>query len=65
MKHFTGSILLVAFLLSSFGIRVYAGPGNIAREAKVTAFSPLDQGFKASNVNDGVIAVEGKGEWAC
>ena len=42
-----------------------AGPANIATQAKVTASTTLNENFKPSNVTDGIIGIEGKGEWAC
>ncbi|WP_315823987.1 DUF7402 domain-containing protein [Paraflavitalea speifideaquila] len=44
---------------------VMAGPGNIAPAAIVTASTSLNKQLDASHVVDGVIGVDGKGEWAC
>ena len=57
---------LTLVLLCSFRLS-YAGPGNIAPKATVTASSEAgggngDEG-KAANVVDGIIRVDGKGEW--
>ncbi len=54
--------LLCFFIIGSIA---KAGPDNIAPSAKVTASTTLSEKFKASNVTDGVIGVDGKGEWAC
>lgn len=41
-----------------------ANPLNIAREAKISASSELNEQFAAKNVADGIINISGKGEWA-
>ncbi|MHA4811658.1 GH92 family glycosyl hydrolase [Flavitalea flava] len=56
-------IVTLFFLLFFAG--VYAGPGNIAPQATVTASSSLNGNYAPANVTDGIIGVEGKGEWAC
>ena len=56
------SILLLPLLSV---VAAYAGPGNIAPAATVTASSSLDDRFSPAHVTDGVIGVNGKGEWAC
>lgn len=56
-------ITLVALLMMS--LPVIAGTDNIAKYAKVTASSYLNDRFKPENVIDGIIGVAGKGEWAC
>lgn len=43
----------------------YAGPGNIAPLAKVTASTTAGEKYNAKNVTDGIIGVDGMGEWAC
>src|SRR5674476_47324 len=53
----------LCFLIT--GSMATAGPDNIAPFAKVTASTTLSENFKASNVTDGIIGVNGKGEWAC
>ena len=57
----------LAALLFFFITRLIAtaGPDNIAASAKVTASTTLSEKFKASNVTDGIIGIDGKGEWAC
>lgn len=42
-----------------------AGPGNIAPQAKVTVSTFHGPAFKAENAVDGIIGVDGIGEWAC
>ncbi|MDR1055431.1 MAG: GH92 family glycosyl hydrolase [Prevotellaceae bacterium] len=53
-------ILLLVFLVSSFA--VWAGPYNIAPQAKITVSSELKT-FPASNACDGIIGVENRNEW--
>ena len=57
--------LFVLFGISLTSLNTMAGPNNIAPSAKVTASTTLNDNFKPSNVTDGVIGVDGKGEWAC
>lgn len=57
------NILLILILFTA--LRVSAGPDNIAPHAKVTASSSLDDAHTPDNINDGVIRVPSKGEWAC
>ncbi len=54
--------LLVLFCISVTNSSTIAGPNNIAPSAKVTASTTLGERFKPSNVIDGVIGVNGKGE---
>lgn len=56
-------ISLLFFLFTYYS--VFAGTENIAGDAKVTASTSLNNHFSATNVNDGVIGVDGMGEWAC
>lgn len=65
MRQIAMKYLLLSFLLSGSWGAACAGPGNIAGEAKVTASSQRSDRFGADRVNDGIIAVPGKGEWAC
>ncbi len=53
------SVLLLA------GFNLYAGPGNIAPKAKVSASTSLSQEFNQDKIIDGIIGVDGIGEWAC
>lgn len=46
-----------------FNFSVYAGPIAITGSATVTASSELNSSYSAKHVIDGVIAIEGKGEW--
>lgn len=49
-------------------ITATAGPNNIANiaaSAKVSASTTLSGNFTPSNVTDGIIGINGKGEWAC
>ena len=57
--------LLALFCFSVISLGAIAGPDNIAPSAKVTASTTLSEKFKPSNVTDGIIGVDGKGEWAC
>lgn len=65
MQRFTVRYLLIIIFLLGLYDLAYAAPGSIAQEAKVTASTQLNKQFKATHVNDGIIAVHGKGEWAC
>ncbi|MGJ7032477.1 GH92 family glycosyl hydrolase [Niabella hirudinis] len=57
---------LLILLLSVATVKeVAAGPHNIAPLAKVTASSNAGASFNAEQVLDGVIGVNGRGEWAC
>jgi len=60
MKH---KLLILLFLL--FMDTTHAGPGNIAPMATVTASTSLNEHYRPENVKDGLIGVEGKGEWSC
>jgi predicted alpha-1,2-mannosidase len=57
--------LIAVLCLLIPGITAIAGTDNIAALAKVTASTTLNEKFKASNVTDGVIGIDGQGEWAC
>ncbi|WP_214227879.1 GH92 family glycosyl hydrolase [Pedobacter sp. B4-66] len=46
-------------------IKANAGGDNIAPNAKVSVSTTYSADFSAQNVIDGVIGVNGKGEWAC
>ena len=54
-----------AFLLSLLSLSLYAGPDNIAPKAAASASTSLNQRFDVANVSDGIIGIDGKGEWAC
>ncbi|MCG2462842.1 GH92 family glycosyl hydrolase [Flavobacteriaceae bacterium F89] len=53
-------ILLFIMMLN----KVLAGPDNIALTAKAKASASLDDDFKASNVNDGLVYYDKLGEWS-
>lgn len=52
-------------LIASCGPASAAGPGNIAAQAIVTASSELNEQYRAAHVTDGLIGLDGRGEWAC
>lgn len=52
-------------LISGFCKTLFAGPNNIAPEAKVSASSSFSKNFSANNVIDGIIGIHEQGEWAC
>lgn len=56
-------IILVAVLFCSKNL--LAGPGNIAGQATVTVSSSKDGNHSGKNLTDGIIGVDGLGEWAC
>lgn len=55
--------LLFILLLHCCCFCIYAGPGSIANKATVTASSENTEKGKAANVVDGIIRIDGKGEW--
>ncbi len=57
-------VLVTLLVVTLHGIAA-AGTGNIARQATVNASTVLTTAFKAENVNDGIIGINGRGEWAC
>lgn len=64
-KNEINNCLLLVLIFFSEPFFVFGGPGNIAPEATVTASTIKGPGFEATNVTDGIIGVENKGEWAC
>lgn len=56
------SIQFIVCLLLFYATSSYAGPGSIANKARVTASSEIDKS-SANHVIDGVIRVNGLGEW--
>ncbi|UAY51929.1 GH92 family glycosyl hydrolase [Ferruginibacter albus] len=56
---------LFLFLTSFIVIIAKAGTNNIARLATITASSISGKGFEAKNIADGLIGIDGMGEWAC
>lgn len=55
---FTFSLVLLSLIS-------YAGPGNIAPSATISASTSLNKNFDARNITDGIIGIDGIGEWAC
>ncbi|MFT3682182.1 MAG: GH92 family glycosyl hydrolase [Ferruginibacter sp.] len=45
--------------------QLFAGPNNIAPSAKVTVSSTAGSAYDGKNVTDGLIGIDGMGEWAC
>ncbi|NQX40862.1 alpha-1,2-mannosidase, putative [Pedobacter steynii] len=56
---FLFTLLLLGYLNAS------AGGDNIASTAKISVSTTLSNDFSAQNVTDGIIGINGKGEWAC
>lgn len=56
-------LILIAFFVGC--LPTYAGTDNIAPKAKITASTELNKNFKAENIIDGIIGLNGKNEWAC
>lgn len=54
--------LICSWMIVSF---VKAGPSNIAPLAKVTVSSISGKNYQGNNVMDGLIGIDGIGEWAC
>lgn len=42
-----------------------AGPGNIAPQAAVSVSTSLNTEYGGAKVTDGIIGIDGRGEWAC
>lgn len=64
-KDYNIKLFMLFITLLGATLNIKAGSYNIAREAKVSVSNYLGQGYEGSNVIDGVIMVDGKGEWAC
>jgi len=56
-------VILLSLLTLYF--RLFATTDNIAVSAVVSASTTLNEKFAASNIKDGIIGINGKGEWAC
>lgn len=59
---------IFVFVLSVFAYLpaiAHASPYNIASKAEITASSTLNAKTSSQNIADGLIAVDGAGEWAC
>jgi predicted alpha-1,2-mannosidase len=54
---------VLIYLLIFHSRAAYAGPGNIAGTATVSASSEIDGTGNAGHAVDGIIRIEGKGEW--
>lgn len=63
MKYRAEISLFVIFIILQ-GV-AYAGPDNIAPLAKITVSTEARPSLAGRFVNDGIIGVDGKGEWAC
>ncbi|MCB0686990.1 MAG: GH92 family glycosyl hydrolase [Saprospiraceae bacterium] len=59
--------IYIVMLVISFGTiqTMFAGPDNIAMQALVSSSTDLNSDFSKENIADGLIAIDGKGEWAC
>ncbi len=56
---------LICFLLVSGFQQGIANPFNIAGKARITASSSRDDAARPENIADGILSVDGRGEWAC
>ncbi len=56
---------LAVFLFQLLALPSLCKAYNIAPDAKVTTSTSLDSSFEGKRATDGVIGVEGRGEWAC
>lgn len=55
----------ILFILVNISTSLLAGPGNIAPLAKALASTSFNQDFNEVKSIDGIIGVDGMGEWAC
>lgn len=60
---FIEKVMLFCFLVAG-SAAVFAGPDNIALQAKASASSVLNGSYSATNINDGLIGISEIGEWA-
>ncbi len=68
LNHFmkaTFKSFLLLFIVFCGTEKLYAGGYNIAPSAKVSASTSLNSQFDARYVTDGLIRLNGMGEWAC
>ena len=65
MKYHVLRPLCLLILICGLSISVLAGPDNIAPTATVTASTTLSDAFAPEHVVDGIIGVDGMGEWVC
>ena len=63
-KSRLAKLFLLTCFITSINLTLYAGPGNIAPLAKVSASVELNVNYPAGNVVDGLIRIPGIGEWA-
>lgn len=57
-------LIVLNFIVLGISNWLFAGSYNIALNAKAEATSELNNNFLAGGVNDGIITIDGKGEWA-
>ena len=57
--------ILTFLIISSVSNFAFATTDNIAPQAKVEVSTILDQNFSGQKAVDGIIGVDGMGEWAC
>lgn len=57
--------ILLTMVACIVSVALYASTNNIAPMATITASTELNAQYKAANIADGIIGVDGKGEWAC
>src|SRR5438552_16936679 len=60
-----GKRLLIFYIAFIAWTTSKATPYNIAPQATITASTILNNQYAAANIADGLIGVDGKGEWAC
>ena len=56
-------IYLVLFTVLFNAQLIFARPLSIASKAKVSSSSQLDKRHAHDNINDGIISIDGKGNW--
>ncbi len=56
--------IYLCFIFTAFYITAFAGTNNIAPAAKITASTEAGANY-AKHIADGIISVDGKGEWVC
>lgn len=57
--------LLTSVFLLLLISSLFAGPGNSAPNAKVSASSRFNDESSEHHVTDGVLRIDGRGEWVC
>ena len=53
-----------SLFMGCLALPAFAGPDNIAPQAKVQAVSQAGPDYAAQNITDGIIGQSGRGEWA-